>query len=107
MSSTCGRCTPRERLNAGDRISPPRSQPIGGGRHAPRSSVTIPDGSRFLGVIDEGAGMHVRGVVGSATVLAAAMLAWSAAPFAQGAAPQAPPAGQGRGGGGGGGVAFG
>ena len=51
--------------------------------------------------------MHVRGAVGSATVIAAAMLAWAAAPFAQGAAPQAPPAGQGRGGGGGGGVAFG
>ena len=51
--------------------------------------------------------MHVRGAIGSATVIVAAMLAWSPAPFAQGAAPQAPaagqapPAGQGRGGGGG------
>ena len=48
--------------------------------------------------------MHVRSAVASATVLATAMLAWSSATFAQGAAPQAPPAGQGRGGGG---VAFG
>jgi hypothetical protein len=46
--------------------------------------------------------MHVRSAVASATVLAMAMLAWSSATFAQGAAPQAPPAGRG-----GGGVAFG
>jgi Domain of Unknown Function (DUF1080) len=48
--------------------------------------------------------MHVRRAVASATVLATAMLAWSSATFAQGGAPQAPPAGQGRGGGA---VAFG
>ena len=48
--------------------------------------------------------MHVRRAFASATVLATAMLAWSSATFAQGGAPQAPPAGQGRGGGG---VAFG
>src|SRR6478752_3045102 len=48
--------------------------------------------------------MHVRRAVASATVLATAMLAWSSATFAQGGAPQPPPAGQGRGGGG---VAFG
>ena len=48
--------------------------------------------------------MHVCRAVASATVLATAMLAWSSATFAQGGAPQAPPAGQGRGGGG---VAFG
>ena len=48
--------------------------------------------------------MHVRSAFASATVLATAILAWSSATLAQGAAPQAPPGGQGRGGGG---VAFG
>ena len=55
--------------------------------------------------------MHVRSAIASATVIVTAVVAWSPAPFAQGAAPQAPAAGQappaGQGRGGGGGVAFG
>jgi Domain of Unknown Function (DUF1080) len=50
--------------------------------------------------------MHARSAMASAAAVVMAVLAYSTPTFTQGAAPQAPPAGQGRGGGGGG-VAFG